>query len=83
MRVALLAAVLALLATSGARRLRVLNGDARPTFYLGIAAPPSAAAAVGAFNRTLAELSHKFLAGNYLRNVSLLPLYIELPEDER
>ncbi|CAK1553723.1 unnamed protein product [Leptosia nina] len=82
MRAALLA-LLVVLGTSGARKLRVLQ-DARPAFYVGIAAPRSAAAAVRAFNRTVAELSQAY-AGYplHLRNVSLLPLYIELPEDER
>ncbi|KAL0840308.1 hypothetical protein ABMA28_015578 [Loxostege sticticalis] len=66
--------------------LRVLQADARAAFYVGIAAPPSAAAVVHAFNRSLAEISHTYLAGDYplyLRNITLLPLYIELPEDEK
>lgn len=66
--------------------LRVLRPDARAVFYVGIAAPPSAVAAVRAFNRSLAEISQSFLAGDYpayLRNITLQPLYIELPEDER
>ncbi|XP_063361139.1 uncharacterized protein LOC134650177 isoform X1 [Cydia amplana] len=66
--------------------LRVLQADARAAFYVGIAAPPSAAAVVRAFNKSLAEISQTYLAGDYplhLRNITLLPLYIELPEDER
>lgn len=68
------------------RELRVLQADSRSAFFVGIAAPPSAAAAVRAFNRSLAEISQTYLAGDYplhLRNVTLQPLYIELPEDER
>ncbi|CAG4937886.1 unnamed protein product [Colias eurytheme] len=82
-RAALLLTLL-VLAASG-RRLRVLKDDAA-AFYVGIAAPPSAASAVRAFNRTLADVAQTYLAGDFplhLRNISLLPLYIELPEDER
>ena len=74
----------AVLAAAG--ELRVLQADARTAFYVGIAAPRSAADAVRAFNRSLADLSHTYLAGDYplhLRNITLLPLYIELPEDEK
>ncbi|KAL4706474.1 hypothetical protein ACJJTC_015672 [Scirpophaga incertulas] len=63
-----------------------IKADARAAFYVGIAAPPSAAAVVHAFNRSLAEISQTYLAGDYplyLRNITLLPLYIELPEDEK
>ncbi|XP_026751385.2 uncharacterized protein LOC113511860 isoform X1 [Galleria mellonella] len=73
-------------ATAGGRELRVLQADARATFFVGIAAPPSAAAVVRAFNHSLAEISHTYLAGDnplHLRNITLQPLYIELPEDER
>ncbi|XP_028038586.1 uncharacterized protein LOC114249279 [Bombyx mandarina] len=73
-------------ATTAGRELRVLQADARAAFYLGIAAPPSASAVVRAFNRSLAEVAQTHLAADYplyLRNISLLPLYIELPEDER
>lgn len=85
---AVLAAVCAcvVLASALGRELRVLQADARAAFYVGIAAPPSAAAVVHAFNRSLAEISHTYLAGDYplyLRNITLLPLYIELPEDEK
>ncbi|CAH0700006.1 unnamed protein product [Spodoptera exigua] len=75
-----------LAATSAGRELRVLQADARTAFYVGIAAPPSAADVVRVFNRSLADISHTYLAGDYplhLRNISLLPLYIELPEDEK
>lgn len=71
--------------TSG-RDLRVLQADARTAFYVGIAAPPSAVDVVRAFNLSLAEISQTYLAGDYplyLRNITLQPLYIELPEDER
>ncbi|XP_053602444.1 uncharacterized protein LOC128670645 isoform X2 [Plodia interpunctella] len=73
-------------ATAAGQELRVLQADARAVFYVGIAAPSSAAAVVHAFNRSLAEISHTYLAGDnplYLRNITLQPLYIELPEDER
>ncbi|CAH0728794.1 unnamed protein product, partial [Brenthis ino] len=83
-RAVLTLAVLALV--SAARELRVLQADARTAFYLAIAAPPSAANAVRAFNRTISEVSQTYLAGDYplyLRNITLQPLYIELPEDER
>lgn len=83
-RAVLALAVLAL--ASAARELRVLQADARTAFYVAIAAPPSAAAAVAAFNRTLGDVSQTYLAGDYplyLRNITLQPLYIELPEDER
>ncbi|XP_047020571.1 uncharacterized protein LOC124630651 [Helicoverpa zea] len=77
----------AVLAAAGAgRELRVLQADARTAFYVAIAAPPSAADVVRVFNRSLADLSHTYLAGDYplhLRNITLLPLYIELPEDEK
>lgn len=69
-----------------ARDLRVLQADARAVFFVGIAAPASAAAVVRAFNRSLAEVSHAYFAADYplhLRNITLQPLYIELPEDER
>ncbi|GBP95054.1 hypothetical protein EVAR_71367_1 [Eumeta japonica] len=71
-------------ARSAGGELRVLRPPARATFYVGIAAPAAHAAAVRAFNRTLAELSRTYLAGDYpphLRNITLQPLYIELPED--
>ncbi|CAB3243412.1 unnamed protein product [Arctia plantaginis] len=74
------------IATGAGRELHVLQADARIAFYVGIAAPPSAADVVRVFNRSLADISHTYLAGDYplyLRNISLLPLYIELPEDER
>lgn len=73
-------------ATGAGRELHVLQADARIAFYVGIAAPPSAADVVRVFNRSLADISHTYLAGDYpfyLRNITLLPLYIELPEDER
>ncbi|KAJ8732793.1 hypothetical protein PYW07_015392 [Mythimna separata] len=76
----------AVLAAAAAGGLRVLQADARSAFYVGIAAPRSAADAVRAFNRSLADLSRSYLAGDYplhLRNITLLPLYIELPEDEK
>lgn len=82
-RTLLLALAVALAAT--ARELRVLQ-DARTSFYLAIAAPSSASDFVRTFNRTLSDLSQTYLAGDYplyLRNITLLPLYIELPEDER
>ncbi|XP_075970664.1 uncharacterized protein LOC142973031 isoform X2 [Anticarsia gemmatalis] len=74
------------IATGAGRELRVLQADAHTAFYVGIAAPPSAADVVRLFNRSLADISHTYLAGDYplyLRNITLLPLYIELPEDER
>ncbi|XP_034824305.2 uncharacterized protein [Maniola hyperantus] len=77
---------LAVLCAASARELRVLQPDARTAFYIAIAAPPSAADVVRAFNRTLSDISKTYLAGDYplyLRNITLLPLYIELPEDER
>lgn len=83
---AVLTLVVLAFAVVAARELRVLQEDARTAFYLAIAAPPSAAAVVRAFNRTLSEISKTYLAGDYplyLRNITLLPLYIELPEDER
>ncbi|CAH2075354.1 unnamed protein product, partial [Iphiclides podalirius] len=79
-------AVLATGAAAAAGELRVLRADARAVFFVGIAAPPSAAAAVRAFNRSLADISRTHFAGDYplyLRNITLQPLYIELPEDER
>ncbi|CAH2266187.1 jg6483 [Pararge aegeria aegeria] len=87
MRARVLLALAALCAASAAaRELRVLQADARTAFYIAIAAPPSAADVVRAFNRTLSDVSKTYLAGDsplYLRNITLLPLYIELPEDER
>ncbi|CAH2107248.1 unnamed protein product [Euphydryas editha] len=83
---AVLTLVVLAFAVAAARELRVLQADARTAFYLAIAAPPSAVAVVRAFNRTLSEISKAYLAGDhplYLRNITLLPLYIELPEDER
>lgn len=83
-------AIGALQSASGAatpgHELRILQPDARTSFYVGIAAPASAVAAVRAFNRTLQDISQTYLAGDYplhLKNITLLPLYIELPEDER
>ncbi|CAG5040319.1 unnamed protein product [Parnassius apollo] len=71
---------------AAAQELRVLQADARAIFFLGIAAPPSATDVVRAFNHSLAEISQTYLADDYplyLRNITLQPLYIELPEDER
>ncbi|KAG7299762.1 hypothetical protein JYU34_016772 [Plutella xylostella] len=79
-------AVALLAAAAAAGELRVLAPHARPVFHVAVAAPASAAAAVRAFTRELALLSRGFRAGGdppHLSNITLLPLYIELPEDER
>lgn len=76
----------AVFGTVAGRELRVLQADARATFYVGIAAPPSAVAVVHTFNRSLAEMSQNYFVEDYplyLRNITLQSLYIELPEDER
>ena len=58
----------------------------RVEVFLGIAVPYSSQSALKAFNRTVANVSAAFAAGEYgnaYRNVSLQPFHVELPENER
>lgn len=58
----------------------------RVDLYVGIASTLSNQVVLKAFNRTLANVSAAFAAGEYgaeYRDVSVLPFHIELPENER
>lgn len=65
---------------------RLAQDGGRMDVYFGIAVPASNQVVLKAFNKTLANISAAFTAGEYgpaFRNISLQPFFIELPENEK